>query len=348
MSKTEGQSRNENVAFEDLPSEVLESVASYLPAVPDLFSFISTNRYTYSMNGQESFWKNLLMHREGIRGCVVTGTGSSTKNKGPASSSPFAVSAAVTAQEDANQTDRTTARFYKDQFLRAEFCRSMKSGVLWHSIDDRDRSLSSPTAREGHNSCLLGVNHDLLVVTVGFTEDHSVFLKDMGRSDNRQFDQLRHHPWHRIAATVQPAATAEDDQHSAALTRAVQPSLFAYGASLTRLSATTAVRFGGFQAGSAPFQLEGGEVIYHGDGGQRQIEVERGQFVALSDSGASIFVDVPAPGARLQAIEDDSVVVTVAEALQSQLPPHVKPSRQAIPRNFVPTESHRTFGTGRR
>lgn len=54
--------------------------------------------------------------------------------------------------------------------------------------------------------------------------------------------------------------------------------------------------FSGFQSNVQPFVVDGDNVEFHGDEGQRRVQVDNGQFVALSDSGRGIFMDVAAAG----------------------------------------------------
>ena len=50
--------------------------------------------------------------------------------------------------------------------------------------------------------------------------------------------------------------------------------------------------FGGFQSDVQPFVVDGDNVEFLGDEGQRRVQIDSGQFVALGDSGREIFVDV--------------------------------------------------------
>ncbi len=52
--------------------------------------------------------------------------------------------------------------------------------------------------------------------------------------------------------------------------------------------------FAGFQAGSQPFTQSGGAVTYNGDDGQRFLDIAAGSQVAVRDSGARVFLSVPA------------------------------------------------------
>lgn len=52
--------------------------------------------------------------------------------------------------------------------------------------------------------------------------------------------------------------------------------------------------YAGFQARTQPFSQSGGEVSYSGDDGQRFVEIAAGSQVAVRDSGARVFLEVPA------------------------------------------------------
>ena len=53
--------------------------------------------------------------------------------------------------------------------------------------------------------------------------------------------------------------------------------------------------FGGFKADAPPFERSGETVEYQGDEGRRQVQVDRGLYLTLNDSGASVFMDIAAP-----------------------------------------------------
>jgi hypothetical protein len=90
--------------------------------------------------------------------------------------------------------------------------------VQWNAVV---RTPQVPSGREGHVGCVLGgANEEWLVVTGGFTQDPIVYMKNT----------LDETDWYRI----RPSGTQLR---------------MTYGASLTRLDETTAIQFGGFQAG---------------------------------------------------------------------------------------------------
>ena len=59
--------------------------------------------------------------------------------------------------------------------------------------------------------------------------------------------------------------------------------------------------FSGFQAGQIPFESLSDGVVYRGDGGQRNVQIDRGQFVAVNNSGEELFMRVPVSDARAVA-----------------------------------------------
>jgi flagellar hook-associated protein 3 FlgL len=52
--------------------------------------------------------------------------------------------------------------------------------------------------------------------------------------------------------------------------------------------------FSGFQGDVQPFVVDGEHVTFQGDEGQRRVQVDNGQFVAINDSGRALFMDVQA------------------------------------------------------
>ncbi len=53
--------------------------------------------------------------------------------------------------------------------------------------------------------------------------------------------------------------------------------------------------FSGFKGETAPFAEESGRITYQGDNGQRQVQIDRGQFIAMNDSGEQLFMHVASP-----------------------------------------------------
>jgi len=56
--------------------------------------------------------------------------------------------------------------------------------------------------------------------------------------------------------------------------------------------------FSGFQGEQVPFVQQGETVVYRGDAGTRSVQIDRGQYVALNDSGQELFMRVPVAEAR--------------------------------------------------
>ncbi|MEZ5558431.1 MAG: flagellar hook-associated protein FlgL [Pseudomonadales bacterium] len=50
--------------------------------------------------------------------------------------------------------------------------------------------------------------------------------------------------------------------------------------------------FAGFQSQTEPFSISGNEIRFNGDEGSRKVQVAKGQYVAVTDSGKDIFVDI--------------------------------------------------------
>lgn len=51
--------------------------------------------------------------------------------------------------------------------------------------------------------------------------------------------------------------------------------------------------FAGFQSHEIPFARQGGSVVYNGDDGRRSLQIAPGSQVAVRDSGASVFQNIP-------------------------------------------------------
>ena len=68
--------------------------------------------------------------------------------------------------------------------------------------------------------------------------------------------------------------------------------------------------FAGFRTDTAPFLVNGDDVEYRGDSGQRHLHVDRGQTIALSDSGDELFMRVPSSRAHLSS---ESVFINPAQ-----------------------------------
>jgi len=59
--------------------------------------------------------------------------------------------------------------------------------------------------------------------------------------------------------------------------------------------------FSGFATDTPPFAVNGNEVVYQGDSGQRQLFIDRGQTITLNDTGDELFVRVASNDVNLSA-----------------------------------------------
>ncbi|MEM9623797.1 MAG: flagellar hook-associated protein FlgL, partial [Pseudomonadota bacterium] len=69
--------------------------------------------------------------------------------------------------------------------------------------------------------------------------------------------------------------------------------------------------FSGYKGETAPFALEGGTVAYRGDNGQRQVQIDRGQFIAMNDSGEELFMQVDSPSTQARTGATNSTTAEV-------------------------------------
>jgi flagellar hook-associated protein 3 FlgL len=60
--------------------------------------------------------------------------------------------------------------------------------------------------------------------------------------------------------------------------------------------------FAGFKSDTPPFEVNGDNVTYNGDHGQRQIQIDQGQMVKLNDSGGRLFMQVDSIKVNASAI----------------------------------------------
>jgi len=124
-------------------------------------------------------------------------------------------------EEDEEDTPRNTkaATVYwkeaKNAYLLKAHCNILPS-VQWYPVNE---GIHTPDSREGHMGCRLG---NYVVMTGGFTQDRFVYVKDIRNGND----------WQRVRPD-------EDGPMP----------VWAYGASLTAIDDSRAVRFGGFQAG---------------------------------------------------------------------------------------------------
>lgn len=70
--------------------------------------------------------------------------------------------------------------------------------------------------------------------------------------------------------------------------------------------------FSGFQGEQVPFVQEGETVVYRGDAGTRSVQIDRGQYVTLNDSGQELFMRVPVAEARPTVGSVNAVDLNVA------------------------------------
>jgi hypothetical protein len=177
-----------------LPEESTCLIAHFLPA-PDVLNLVSTHPVLHRLLGVSPYFWN------GLR-----------KIQFP-SSSPAAIPAREDDTEFVEGADATWKQA-KDAYLLQAHCNSL-SDVRWYPVAT---GRHAPTAREGHLSCVLG---HYIVVTGGYANDDSVYVKDIRTGDS----------WQRLVPDL-----------------AILP-YWAYGSTLTSLDDHRAVRFGGFRAG---------------------------------------------------------------------------------------------------
>ena len=77
--------------------------------------------------------------------------------------------------------------------------------------------------------------------------------------------------------------------------------------------------FAGFQANTQPFTDNGGgTIVYNGDQGVKQVQIGPQRFVEVGDSGASVFMNLPASGGGQQDIF--STLNNFAAAMEANVP----------------------------
>lgn len=78
--------------------------------------------------------------------------------------------------------------------------------------------------------------------------------------------------------------------------------------------------FSGFQGEQMPFVQDGEAVVYQGDAGKRSVQVDRGQYVALNDSGQELFMRVPVAEARptVGSVNAVGLYVATVEVIDQQ------------------------------
>ena len=71
--------------------------------------------------------------------------------------------------------------------------------------------------------------------------------------------------------------------------------------------------FSGFKGLTAPFEKTGQAVEYRGDEGIREIQIDRNQFLQLTDSGQKIFMDIEGPVTNVELSVDTAASASLSE-----------------------------------
>ncbi|XOV81508.1 MAG: flagellar hook-associated protein FlgL [bacterium] len=90
--------------------------------------------------------------------------------------------------------------------------------------------------------------------------------------------------------------------------------------------------FSGFKGAVEPFSSDGNEVVYQGDSGQRKIQIDRGQFVAINDSGEKLFMQVPidAVGAGVASISSATAGIRDVKVVDGDLAENLFPDKLVV------------------
>ncbi len=90
--------------------------------------------------------------------------------------------------------------------------------------------------------------------------------------------------------------------------------------------------FSGFKGAVEPFSSDGNEVFYQGDAGQRKVQIDRGQFVAINDSGEKLFMQVPidAVGAGVASVSSETAGVRDVRVVDGELAETLFPDKVVI------------------
>jgi hypothetical protein len=200
-----------------LPEDALRNVASFLRA-PDLLQFLSSHPQLYLLSQSESFWWSLM--NEG-------GDNYDESQNAPSSSA-------------------------KRAYLTRAYVQTMRS-VHWTPCRS---SNMSPTGREGHMAVTLGKR---ILITGGFTDDERLYVLDISRgsvptnpSDWQRVLPTQVQSWrHPDLPPLHPARIFHNQPPPGGMHLPEgEPGLASvYGASLTALDDTRAIRFGGFRGG---------------------------------------------------------------------------------------------------
>ncbi|MEE4284142.1 MAG: flagellar hook-associated protein FlgL [Pseudomonadales bacterium] len=90
--------------------------------------------------------------------------------------------------------------------------------------------------------------------------------------------------------------------------------------------------FSGFKGAVEPFSSNGNEVVYQGDAGQRKVQIDRGQFVAINDSGEKLFMQVPidAVGAGVASVSSETAGISDVRIVDRSLAETLFPDKVVI------------------
>jgi hypothetical protein len=202
-----------------LPEDALRNVASFLCA-PDLLHFLSAHSHLHQVSKSESFWWSLM--NENMRNDDAPGTDPSSSAK---------------------RAYLTRAYVQDMPMVHWTLCRS---------------SNTSPTGREGHVAVTLGKR---ILITGGFTDDARLYVMDVSRgtAPTNPSDWQRVVPTH-VRSWRHPELPPPHPSQLRRLPNQQPPGgmplpegelglASVYGASLTALDDTRAIRFGGFCGG---------------------------------------------------------------------------------------------------
>ena len=271
------------VSLVDLPTNVICHVLLYLSA-PDILKFLCINRSIHESiggggssssrickeeeddeegdaksksNDNYMLWK-LLLQRDTSSSTASTTDGGAAKyyyscmtkdNK----NSPYWYSDKTKTNEDDDKGDHHLRQVYLTN-VRASYlpCVQWYPLLPFENEDDENRYLSP---REGHIACILGTNETRkLCINGGFIKDDAVYVLHLPTNTTPTTTSWK---WNKILANVkqqQEKRTTTDGTNSSSPTSTSNSSCssfhsFAYGSTLTTLSSTKAIRFGGFTSG---------------------------------------------------------------------------------------------------
>ncbi|KAL3769119.1 hypothetical protein ACHAW5_008938 [Stephanodiscus triporus] len=216
-----------------LPKDAWRDVSSFLDA-PDVMNLLSAHRDLHvGLGRSRSFWLSMLARE---RDDDDDNDDDNDDRYGGGHDSIADVDGNDDGGDDGDFDDHRRAR--REYVLRA-YQRRLPA-VRWHGIlDPRTPSPSncSISAREGHLACAFveGDGGEMAcIVTGGFTDDVGVYVL-RGSSRRRGGSRPSSAPPLRGWVRLEPTGDGVED--------------FVYGASLTAIDSTRAVRFGGFRSG---------------------------------------------------------------------------------------------------